>query len=175
MTKNLNSQPDSIRTVLTPLDSSWPELAGEDDRHRLLSFLEERFGIPKTLFKEYLMFKKKRNWWLLKDSPMITMASQMKIWRVGLKAFHEIGEFVKPTTRMIQIFGHSATRGVFNIYAEDLQRLIAGEFIAVDMDIDNGYVILTLDGIILGLGLLIDGKIRSQIPKKDLRFLLYKT
>jgi NOL1/NOP2/fmu family ribosome biogenesis protein len=77
---------------------------------------------------------------------------------------------------MIQIFGHTASRARFEIEATELSRLIAGEEIPVNTDLDTGYVILGLRGdIILGLGFLIHGKIRSQLPLKQIRQAMVET
>jgi NOL1/NOP2/fmu family ribosome biogenesis protein len=146
----------------------------EKDRNKLLSYLENRFGIPQTLFDDYLLFKKKKSWWLMKNTPLIEQSSGLKVWRVGLKAFQEVGIYIKPTTRMIQSFGHRALRAFMDITEGDLERLAGGYFIPANMGIDNGYIILAMKGRILGLGLLIDGKVRSQIPKKDTRFMNYR-
>ena len=52
-----------------------------------------------------------------------------------------------------------------------LRELTAGKIFPVDMEIENGYVILFLNGQPLGLGLFINGMIRSQIPRKELLFM----
>ncbi|MFC1866828.1 hypothetical protein ACFL0H_01660 [Thermodesulfobacteriota bacterium] len=135
--------------------------------------MDDRFGISEGLFDDYLLFRKKPRWWILKDSPYVSKNRQLKVWRVGLKVFQEVGRFVKPTTRMIQIFGHMADKAVLNIAEIELKKLVAGEPIPADMGIDNGYVILSLKDSLLGLGLLIDGFVRSQLPQKDTRFLTY--
>ena len=81
-----------------------------------------------------------------------------------------MGAFVKPTTRMIQFFGHAATRARLEIDAEQLQRLVANEDLPMNLDLDKGYVILSLGrDIILGLGFYGHGKVMSQIPRKELR------
>jgi NOL1/NOP2/fmu family ribosome biogenesis protein len=146
-------------------------LSGERDRHRLFSYLEERFGLSERLFDGYHLFKKRKNWWLLKKSGQMERFLHLKVWRVGLKAFQEVGGFIKPTTRMIQLFGARAEKAVLEISEEDLYGLIKEGRINKDMGIDNGYVILSFRGGVLGLGLLIDGRILSQLPKKDVRFL----
>jgi len=105
----------------------------------------------------------------LRNSPLVIRASQFKTWRVGLRAFQRVGSFIKPSTRMIQIFGHLASRAIVDINRTELNKLIAGEFLPVKMELENGYVILSLNKEILGLGLLIDGMVRSQIPKKEVR------
>jgi NOL1/NOP2/fmu family ribosome biogenesis protein len=100
----------------------------------------------------------------------LTTISQLKITEMGLKAFQKVGAFVKPTTRMIQVFGHAATKARLEIDEKQLRRLLAGEELPIDLNLDKGYVILSI-GInqILGLGLIINGKVRSQIPRKELR------
>ncbi len=109
----------------------------------------------------------------MRDSPNLSRGSHLKVFLVGMKAFQEIGRFIKPTTRMIQIFGNRAKRAKWDILEEDLKKLIAGERVPVNLGIDNGYVILSFRNRILGLGLFIDGAVISQIPKKDTRHLVY--
>ena len=102
-------------------------------------------------------------------------ASQLKVSKVGLRAFQKIGKFVKPTTRLIQVFGTAATKGRIEIDDEQLARLVDGEELSVDMDLDKGYVILFQENSrVLGLGFYINGRIRSQIPKKELRRAMLK-
>jgi NOL1/NOP2/fmu family ribosome biogenesis protein len=155
---------------LTRWDSSWPRSAKKDEQERLFSYLEERFGIPQGLFDDYLLFRRKSSWYLLRRAPQLATVCSLKTSKTGLRAFQKIGAFLKPTTRFIQIFGKAATRAKVEIDEEQLRRLIADEALSLDLDLDNGYVILTLEGgQILGLGLLIDGRVRSQIPRKELR------
>ena len=99
----------------------------------------------------------------------------MKIMKAGLKAFRKVGAFIKPTTRVVQLFGRSATRARIELDESGLARLSAGERLKVDLGIDNGYVMLSLGGNrILGLGLYINGEIRSQISKKELRQIMFE-
>jgi NOL1/NOP2/fmu family ribosome biogenesis protein len=106
----------------------------------------------------------------LRRAPQLATVCSLKTSKTGLRAFQKIGAFVKPTTRFIQIFGKAATRAKVEIDEEQLRRLTAGEGLLFDLELGNGYVILTLEGgQILGFGLLIDGTVRSQIPRKELR------
>lgn len=76
---------------------------------------------------------------------------------------------------MIQYFGQEATKARLGINEEQLLNLLAGDSIAVDLDLDDGYVILDLGKRwILGLGLLINGRVRSQLPRKELRAIMVK-
>jgi len=146
-------------------------LAGEDERHSLFSYLEGRFGIPEKLFDHYLLFASRDSWWLLRSSSQIEIALPLKVSRVGLKAFRKVGAFVKPTTRLIQIFGSFATKARLEIDTHQLIRLLAGEALHVDLDMGKGYVILSLgENCIVGLGFFINGRVRSQISRKELRY-----
>ena len=153
------------------MDSSWPELAGEEDRSFLLSYMRDRFGMPPELFDGFILFKKKKSFWFMKNSGLISSVSHLKVKEPGIKAFQEVGSFMKPTTRMIQYFGSRATKAVLNLDNIQLKALLNGEYLTVDMGLENGYVILSYNEQVLGLGLLIDGKVRSQLPAKDVRYL----
>ena len=122
------------------------------------------------MFDEYLMFKRKQNWMIFKNGPHMRFASSLKVSKVGMRAFHKVSSFVKPTTRMIQRFGQEATKARLRINEEQLVKLLVGDSIPVDLDLDDGYVILDLGKrLILGLGLIINGEVRSQLPRKELR------
>ena len=106
----------------------------------------------------------------MKTSPQVFSTAQFKVSKVGLKAFQQVGAFVKPTTRMIQAFGHSATRAMLDIDEEQLQRFLDNEDLPMYPDLAKGYVILRLGKeMILGLGFYGHGKVMSQIPRKELR------
>ena len=137
----------------------------------MLGYMYERFGISTDIFDGYLMFTKKKTFWFLNKSQLISEISHLKIKRLGIKAFKEVGSFIKPTTRIIQYFGHLATKAVFNIDEKQLEKLLIGEYLPFDNNLENGYVILSINGQVLGLGLLINGEIRSQLPSNDVRFL----
>ncbi len=105
----------------------------------------------------------------MKNAPPINSAVRLKVSRVGIKAFQKVGAFVKPTTRMIQLFGHAATRAVYEIDKTQLRLLLAGSALIKDLDLEKGYVILRLkDGLVLGLGFYANGKTYSQLPRKEL-------
>lgn len=132
--------------------------------------MENRFGIPETRFDEYLVFKKKKSWWLFKHSVFVAIASQFKVSIVGLRAFQKINRFMKPTTRMIQIFGRHATRAIVDLSLQEFEGLENGAPFRAGLEIEDGYVILSFEGHPLGLGLYLDGTVRPQLPRKELRF-----
>jgi len=172
MTNGYEQQSGFIPTGLIRSGSSWPELAEKDERHELFSGLEDRFGIPERLFNDHLLFTRKKAWWLLRNSSFFTKAAHIKPSLVGLKAFQRVGRFIKPSTRMIQAFGHWASKAILDIDENQLYQLLRGMIIPFGGEIENGYVIISLHGRILGMGLCIDGMVRSQLPQKGLTFLI---
>jgi len=132
--------------------------------------MADRFGIPRDRFSDYLLLRQKQSWFLLRSNPFIPSVGQLKISQAGLKAFRRVGDYIKPTTRIIQGFGRWASRSKLRIGPTELEALLAGEKIHVDMPIENGYVILVMGkDNILGLGLYVHGRISSQLPRKEIR------
>lgn len=170
MEKNLEGLSDFTPIALTRWDSSWPGLAKPAERDFLLTYLKDRFGIARGEFKEFLFFRKKKSWWIFRNTPQLTAVSRLKISRMGMKAFQKVGQFLKPTTRFIQIFGCSAAKAVLIISEAQLFRLLEGEGLSLDLEFDQGYVILKLDEKrVVGLGLYVNGTVRSQISGKALK------
>ena len=150
--------------------SSWPELAEDDNRQAVSTYLMERFGIPPAILDEYYLFERKKGWFILRKSEQVKKGAHLKVSKVGLRAFRKVGHFIKPTTRFIQAFGHFATKAIFQMDVLQLETLVLTGEIPVDLTLEKGYVILTLeDDVILGLGFYIHGAIRSQLPKSEIR------
>lgn len=170
MINDLNGPSDAIPTSSIRWDSSWPELVNGDDRQGIFLYVERRFGISQMHFADYLLLRKKKSWFLIRNTPHMSSASQLKVSQAGVRAFQRVGHFLKPTTRFIQTFGRWATHARFPIDRTQLDALLEGNKIHVDIPLDNGYVILTIgDDRVLGIGLYINGMISSQLPRKEIR------
>ncbi len=130
----------------------------------------ERFGIPPGVLDPYHLLERKRSWFILRKSEQIKRGAHLKVSKVGLRAFRKVGQFIKPTTRFIQMFGQYATKGVCQLKVPQLKTLVLEGEISVDLHLDKGYVILTLENdVALGLGFYDGGRLRSQLPGKQIR------
>jgi hypothetical protein len=130
----------------------------------------ERFGIPSEVLDEYYLFEGKKGWFILKKSEQVKNGTRLKVSKVGLRAFRKVGQFIKPTTRFIQAFGRYATKAIFRMDMPQLKPLITAGEIPVDLGLEKGYVVLSLeDNVILGLGFYIHGSLRSQLPRNQIR------
>lgn len=92
-------------------------------------------------------------------------ACRLKISKPGLKAFRKIGAYVKPTTRMIQVFGHLATRGKVTVTKQEILKLARKQNIQVHEPMENGYVILVLETSVVGMGFVKDGLLRGELRR----------
>ena len=145
-------------------------MASPAERDLLLAYLEDRFGIDRDGFDGFLFFKKKKSWWIATRTPLLASVSRLKISRMGMKAFQKVGQFLKPTTRFIQVFGSYASGATLVIGEAELLALQEGKGLSLDLDIDQGYVILMMDeNRVVGLGLYVNGILRSQVSRKALK------
>ncbi len=126
--------------------------------------------MDRETFQGLLFFRKQKSWWVCTDTPLLARVSRLKISRMGMKAFQKVGQFLKPTTRFMQMFGSSATKAALVITETQLLELVEGKGLSLDLGLDQGYVILKLDEKrVVGLGLYVNGTVRSQISKKALK------
>ena len=131
--------------------------------------MEDRFGIPKQTFKSSLLYEKSKGYWIMNDTPEYRKMSHLKPVRFGVKGFQKIGAFIKPCTRLIQHYGHLATKAVQEISRKELEQLLNKEIIPNRQDLDSGYIILKHRDMVMGLGLVGKDGIISQLPSKELR------
>ncbi|MBW1923463.1 MAG: hypothetical protein JRJ35_08315 [Deltaproteobacteria bacterium] len=158
----------------TPWDSSWPSWAGPEAVSEITGYLGERFGFASHLFSDYRWLVTKESWWLVRNSEFLREAGRLKVSRVGMKAVSRVGAFIKPTTRFAQAFGHAASRAKVTVDRVTLARLIEGRTVPLDLDLEPGYVILALPGdCVLGMGLYLNGTLRSQLPRKELHAAMF--
>jgi NOL1/NOP2/fmu family ribosome biogenesis protein len=160
-------QGDSTLTGSIPWDSSWPRFAEEGERHLLFSYLEGRFGIPEPIFDDLDLFGRGKSWWLLSRTASVSLPVRLKVSQVGLRAFDRVGKYLKPATRMIQLFGHHATKAVHRLSEYEFEKLLRGNPLEVDNAMEDGFVILRLGDHVLGVGLLMQNKISSRIRKSE--------
>ena len=135
-------------------------------REAVRSFWADRFGVPPSTFDGYSFWERGAgNVWAFRGevpSPIAVQGLGMHVLRTG-------GEHWKPTTNAVQRFGTAATRNVLILEPGPAAAFVAGEDQPVAWDGDWGYLIVAreLAGLVapVGVGLFIDGELRSQVPK----------
>lgn len=112
----------------------------------------------------------------MRKSPHLLEAGRLKIEYAGIKAFHKVGKYLKPTARLIQCFGNQATKAIVELRAEEFASLVSGHGLEMDLALEDGYVILRLGrDVVLGVGLWNKGRLISQIPRRELRAAMLDT
>lgn len=124
--------------------------------------MESRFGIPPAAFEGVSFFRRGRNVWAfsLPEIPDLRCES------VGLRFISVRGKVPKPTTTALQLFGRVATKNVVDLSSDQAERFIAGERQRLEADVEDGYVVVSYRGGVLGCGLYSEGELISQLPKE---------
>ena len=165
MMKESEKQCAYTHTEMIQWDSSWPALSKEEEKKQLVEYMEKRFGIPAYLFADYQFFCHRNSWHILKKSLYLSEGAKLKVsGYYGMKAFYKVGKYIKPTTRMIQLFGRSADRNIIFLTTEQACRLVNDCKVHIFEKIEDGYVIITIEErYIVGLGLVIGGVLTDQL------------
>lgn len=134
-------------------------------RGQVLSYLEERFGLPSSLFSGYGLYlgSKGRIYLGPKGVP-----PGLRIAVIGLTVARADGG-MKPTTNLLQAFGKQVTRNTISLEREDALRFLKGEDLAVAGsgagNATDGYVLVKYLDCPLGCALLKSGMLKNMLPK----------
>ncbi|MGB3944987.1 MAG: hypothetical protein WBK88_09370 [Methanothrix sp.] len=132
------------------------------DRGEVAEMMESRFGIPPRAFEGVSFFRRGRNVWAvsLPDLPDLDFEA------VGLRFLSLRGRVPKPTTYALQLFGRFATKNAVDLSDGEARRFIAGERQQLSAPVEDGYVVVSYRGDVLGCGLYSRGDLISQLPKE---------
>jgi len=132
------------------------------DRAEVAELMESRFGIPPATFDIVSFYRKGRNVWAfsLPEIPDLRCES------VGLRFLSVRGKVPKPTTYALQLFGQFATKNYVDLSADEAEKFMAGDRQMLEADLENGYVVVSYRGGVLGCGLYARGELVSQLPKE---------
>ena len=142
----------------------WPKVVSHTEREKVLSFWEERFGIPKETFARYSLLSTAKNYWLFVEPPEFKPLQGLRVQTVGLRFTRKVSRFLKPTSTALQRFGHLATKNVVDLSPAELDRLRRERKIPYEADLTEGYVIIRCEGKVWGCGLYMPGKLVSYLP-----------
>ena len=100
----------------------------------------------------------------IETAELLLTASRFEVWRVSQR-------LADGQLHAREIVKHPGAVVILPILDDGRICLIRNYRIAVDQELENGYVILCRKGHPVGLGLLINGTLRSQLPARELKFL----
>ena len=132
------------------------------DGREVAEIMGSRFGIRHGAFEGVSFFRRGRNVWAvsLPDLPDLDFEA------VGLRFLSLRGRVPKPTTYALQLFGRFATKNAVDLSDGEARRFIAGERQQLSAPVEDGYVVVSYRGDVLGCGLYSRGDLISQLPKE---------
>jgi len=149
---------------------------------RALSSLEERFGISKDYFSTHRLFARRNDVWCC--SREAGEAEFPQIVRRGLRIARVFEHSVRPTTNAVQLFGHLVKRNRVDLDERETKRFLAGQTQDIHLPeveggecvtgvtgvrgvtgVTGGFVVAFHKGYALGIGLLKENKLKSQVPR----------
>ncbi|MFB6074436.1 MAG: hypothetical protein ABEJ89_05445 [Haloarculaceae archaeon] len=135
-------------------------------RAAVLEFWDDRYGVDPAAFEEYTFWERGKGkvWAFRGDLP-----SPVAIEALGITFLRTRGEHWKPTTDAVQRFGDHASENVVDLRPEQARRFLAGKDQEIPWDGDWGYLIAAHDLAgerePIGVGLYLNGELRSQVPR----------
>ncbi len=142
---------------------------------RALSSLEERFGISKDYFSTHHLFARRNDVWCCSREAGEVELPQ--IVRRGLRIARVFEHSVRPTTNAVQLFGHLVTKNRLELDEHETRPFLAGktqdihlpeegdESVTGVTGVTGGFVVAFHKGYALGIGLLKENKLKSQVPR----------
>lgn len=145
---------------------------------RALFSLEERFGIDPDYFRSYHLFARRNDVWCCSREAGEVELPQ--IVRRGLRIARVFEHSVRPTTNAVQLFGHLVKRNRVDLDERETKRFLAGQTQDIHLPeegdesvtgvrgvrgVTGGFVVAFHKGYALGIGLLKENKLKSQVPR----------
>jgi NOL1/NOP2/fmu family ribosome biogenesis protein len=138
-----------------------------EDRSKIVSLWQERFGIPVQVFDGFCFYRRAQNVWAFSDTTLPKLSYEA----IGLRMMNFKEEPWKPTSCALQVFGRHATKNIVHLTREQSWIFFAGKSqvleAKLEAKIEPGYVVVFYNGYVLGCGLYSHGKLVSQIPKES--------
>lgn len=137
------------------------------ERMEILGALETRFGWKQAIFDDFGFLQSSDKIWICSKECLEHDIKGLKIETIGLLfARQGFQRDVKPTTNIVQLFGKHTTTNVIELTDEQTYTFLHGLDIAgIQADASDGYVIIRRGEDYLGVGILRQGKLKSQVPK----------
>jgi len=140
---------------------------------RALASLSERFGIDPGYFRSYHLFTRRNDVWC--SSRQAGEAEFPQIVRRGLRIARVFEHSVRPTTNAAQLFGHLVKRNRIELSEHETRLFLAGKTQDIHLaegevgecvtGVTGGFVVAFHKGYALGIGLLKENKLKSQVPR----------
>lgn len=142
-------------------------LLNNEETEMLFTYMEERFGLARSIFAPFILERTKRDIWLMPKDVFDLDFTDFEIEKRGLRSFNGEKHPPKPTSTFLQRFGHLCTKGRVELSALELQSFLNGEsLIGKAVGISQGYILVCRHSFPIGCGFVRDDNIETQFPLK---------
>jgi NOL1/NOP2/fmu family ribosome biogenesis protein len=131
--------------------------------NRRVRELSERFGIPREVFDRLPAVEDQET--VFVGTPEVMEFDAVRPMRRGIRLARIYPYSLKPTTFAMQVLGQHATRNVIGLSDEQAKLLINGGSLNVEVEAENGFVLIGWRGFVVGVGFYKRPVLKSQIPR----------
>jgi len=137
--------------------------ASEGQKVRQLRELEQRFGFGPDVFSRLGLEQAQSA--LFVATKEVIRFDRVRTLRKGMRLCRQFPRTVKPTTSAMQILGHKATRNCVTVSEEQARRLVNGDAVQIQAEVEDGFVIVLWGGFVVGVGQYRRPRLSSCIPR----------
>lgn len=131
--------------------------------NRRVRELSERFGIPGEVFERLAAVEDQET--VFVGTPEVMEFDAVRPMRRGIRLARIYPYSLKPTTFAMQVIGGQATRNVVDLGDEQAKLLINGGSLNIEVEAENGFVLIGWRGFVVGVGFYKRPVLKSQIPR----------
>jgi NOL1/NOP2/fmu family ribosome biogenesis protein len=131
--------------------------------NRRVRELSERLGMPRMVFDRLAAIEDQET--VFVGTPEVMEFDAVRPMRRGIRLARIYPYSLKPTTFAMQVLGGHATRNVVDLDDERAKLLINGGNLNVEVEADNGFVLIRWRGFVVGVGFYKRPVLKSQIPR----------
>ncbi len=131
--------------------------------NRRVRELSERFGIPREVFDRLAAVEDQET--VFVGTPEVMGFDAVRPMRRGIRLARIYPYSLKPTTFAMQVLGQQTTRNVISLSDEQAKLLINGGSLNIEVEAENGFVLIGWRGFVVGVGFYKRPVLKSQIPR----------
>ncbi len=131
--------------------------------NRRVRELSERFGIPREVFDRLAAVEDQET--VFVGTPEVMGFDAVRPMRRGIRLARIYPHSLKPTTFAMQVLGQQTTRNVIGLSDEQAKLLINGGSLNIEVEAENGFVLIGWRGFVVGVGFYKRPVLKSQIPR----------
>jgi NOL1/NOP2/fmu family ribosome biogenesis protein len=146
------------------------EEIGKIQLNTLINYLHDLYGIDKKVFDDFLLMKLGKDVWITNKATknFLAFKNKLRINSLGIRAIRNAFDVPKLTTNFAIFLNDKITKNYYDMNEKELDEYIHGYEINFPENKKGelkNYLIMKHKNQVYGVGLIIENKIKSQVPK----------